>query len=240
MFSESLVESSSLLRSRNRLPALISVGLQVTVAATLIAIPMLHPEILPTAGNKLSTLAPPPTPVPPQPQVRPRVVATTSATTPTAPATAPSRATEAIRSLLNLTGPAMETPVYAASSMGNPDSALPAGLAPAAPVVSVASRPGPAKPLAVSSGVIAGLLIAPIRPQYPPIALTAHMQGTVVIQAIIAKDGRIESAHIVSGPPLLQMAALDAVRSARYHPYRLNGEPTEVETTISIIFHIGE
>lgn len=240
MFSESLVESSPLLRSRNRFPALISIGVQLTLAVTVILIPMLHPEILPTAGTKLATLAPPPTPVPPPPQVRPRVITTTSATTaPTAPATAPSHATQAFRALLNLTGQAVDTPVYAASNMGPTNPALPAGLAPAAPTVSVTPKPGPATPTRVSSGVIAGLLISPIRPDYPSIAKFSRTEGTVVIQAIISKDGHIQSAHVLSGPAMLQAAALDAVKVARYHPYQLNGEPTEVETTISIIFHLS-
>jgi len=55
----------------------------------------------------------------------------------------------------------------------------------------------------------------------------------------MSKSGRIERARVMSGPPMLQGAALDAVRSARYHPYLLNNEPTEVETTISIIFHLS-
>jgi protein TonB len=83
------------------------------------------------------------------------------------------------------------------------------------------------------------MLLAPIRPDYPIIARTTRTEGTVIIQAIIAKDGRIQSAHVLSGPPMLQSAALEAVRSARYHPYLLNGQPTEVETSISIIFHLG-
>ncbi len=240
MFSESLVESSPLIRSRNRLPALISIGLQVALVATLVLIPMLHPEVLPLAGSKLTDLAPPPAPVPPPPVVRPRVVTTTSSTAPSAPA-APSRAAEAVRSLLNLTGPAVETPVYAASNinLAPANSAIPVGLAPASPNVSVAPKPGLSHPLTVSSGVIAGMLLAPIRPDYPVIARATRTEGTVIIQAIIAKDGRIQSAHVVSGPVMLQSAALEAVRSARYHPYLLNGQLTEVETSISIIFHIG-
>jgi protein TonB len=98
-------------------------------------------------------------------------------------------------------------------------------------------RPGP--PTRISQGVSAGLLIAPIQPLYPPIAIAAHQQGTVMVQAIISKSGQIESAHVLSGPTMLQGAALDAVRRARYRPFLLNNEPTEVETTISINFHLG-
>jgi len=65
------------------------------------------------------------------------------------------------------------------------------------------------------------------------------MQGTVVVEAIISKSGVIESAHVTSGPVMLQSSALEAVRRARYRPFLLNGEPTEVATTISITFHLG-
>lgn len=239
MFSESLVESTPLLRSRSRLPALISVTAQIALVAVIIAVPMFHPEILPTGTNKLSTLAPPPNPVPPPPPARPRVVPTTSTSSPTAPST-PSHAATAMRALLTLAGTPVDTPVLAAGNIIGPaNPALPTGLVPASPHVTVSPTPKPAGLLNISSGVTAGLLLAPIRPDYPIIARTTRTEGTVVIQAIIARDGRIESAHVLSGPPLLQAAALDAVRSARYHPYLLNGQPTEVETTISIIFHLG-
>ena len=93
--------------------------------------------------------------------------------------------------------------------------------------------------MSVSSGVLAGYLIAPIHPEYPSIAKAVHVEGTVVIDAIISRTGGIESAHVLSGPPMLQRAALDAVRQARYRPFLLNGQPTEVQTTITINFRMG-
>ena len=92
----------------------------------------------------------------------------------------------------------------------------------------------------VSTGVMAGQLLQPIAPEYPMIARLSRAEGTVVVQAVISKSGRIESARVVSGPPVLQAAALQAVRAARYRPYLLNGLPTEVETTISINFRLGD
>ena len=82
------------------------------------------------------------------------------------------------------------------------------------------------------------MLIAPIRPVYPMIAKAAGVEGSVVVEAVISRDGRIESLHVVSGPPMLQNAAMDAIREARYQPYRLNGEPTEVETRITVNFRM--
>lgn len=94
-------------------------------------------------------------------------------------------------------------------------------------------------PLRVSSGVSRGLLIEPIRPVYPAIAKAAHQQGTVVVTAVIDRSGRIVNAQAVDGPLVLRDAAITAVREARYHPYLLNGQPTEVVTTISITFSMS-
>lgn len=91
----------------------------------------------------------------------------------------------------------------------------------------------------VSKGVIAGLLLSPIRPVYPPIAKTAGISGTVVVEAVISKAGAIESLHVVSGPEMLRNAALDAIRAARYQPFRLNGEPIDIQTTITVNFRLG-
>ena len=96
------------------------------------------------------------------------------------------------------------------------------------------------KSLSVSSGVMAGNLITKTLPQYPAIPRAAHIEGTVVLQATISKSGSIENLRVISGPTMLQQAAMDAVRSWRYKPYLLNGEPVEVETTINVVFNLGE
>jgi protein TonB len=74
---------------------------------------------------------------------------------------------------------------------------------------------------------------------YPPLARQARIQGTVRLQAIIAKDGTIQSLEVVSGHPLLVQSALDAVRQWRYQPTLLNGEPVEVSTTVDVIFTLS-
>jgi protein TonB len=83
------------------------------------------------------------------------------------------------------------------------------------------------------------MLLRKTVPSYPSIARAAGVQGTVNLQATISKLGTIENLRVVSGPPMLQQAALDAVKSWRYKPYLLDGEPTEVETTVSVIFSLG-
>jgi protein TonB len=74
---------------------------------------------------------------------------------------------------------------------------------------------------------------------YPAIAKAARVEGSVVVEAVISKMGTIESLRVVSGPPMLQGAAIDAIRAARYQPYRLNGEATEVQTTITVNFRMA-
>jgi periplasmic protein TonB len=83
------------------------------------------------------------------------------------------------------------------------------------------------------------MLLTPIRPVYPAIAKAAHVEGRVVIEATISQTGAIESLHVVSGPAMLQSSAIEAIRAARYQPYRLNGQATAVQTTIIVNFRIG-
>jgi periplasmic protein TonB len=105
--------------------------------------------------------------------------------------------------------------------------------------VVAAPTPQPATPRPVSSGVMSGMLLAPIQPVYPPIAKAAGVSGSVVVEAVISKSGTIESLHVASGPEMLREAALNAIRVARYRPFRLNGEPVEVLTTITVNFRLG-
>jgi protein TonB len=93
--------------------------------------------------------------------------------------------------------------------------------------------------LSISAGVAGGLLIQKTAPAYPQMAREARVSGTVVIQATISKTGEIQNLHVVSGPTMLRQPALDAVKTWRYKPYLLDGEPVEVETTVSVNFSLG-
>jgi len=91
----------------------------------------------------------------------------------------------------------------------------------------------------VSSGVAQGLLVHQVKPAYPTLAVQARIQGTVVLQAVIAKDGTVQDLRVVSGHPLLVQAALDALRLWRYKPYLLNHQPVEIDTQINVNFTLG-
>src|SRR5215831_5794373 len=83
----------------------------------------------------------------------------------------------------------------------------------------VIAKAAPPQKLRISSGVAAGLLIHQVKPQYPPLAVQARIQGTVVLQAVIGKDRRIGELRLVSGHPMLAGAAMEAVKQWRYRPY---------------------
>ena len=235
MFEDSLFESRVVSISTNkRWTALASISLQFAVAAIVIALPLLHPEALPFHEDVPKLLLPLPL-RPPVPVVHVEHASATSASITT---------TSAVRTMLipNLgaatNDPPSLAPIGAGLGMrdGIPDAIARDGAH--GPLVTLAPSPA-AGPLHVSSGVSQGMLIAPIRPIYPTIAKAAHVEGTVIVAAIISRTGTIESLHVVSGPPMLQRAAIDAIQAARYRPYHLNGMPTEVQTTITVNFRMG-
>jgi protein TonB len=78
-----------------------------------------------------------------------------------------------------------------------------------------------------------------VQPEYPAIARSAGIQGSVLLQAVISKNGTIENLRVVSGHPFLVKAAVAAVMRWRYRPYFLNGEPIEVETQITVNFTLS-
>lgn len=130
-------------------------------------------------------------------------------------------------------------PAEAAPSQSSPPGAqeTPAkSLAPAPTPSTIESKPLPLARIHVSEGVLQGLLVAQTVPTYPPLARQAHVQGMVVLDADISKDGTIESLRVISGHPMLVPAAIDAVKQWRYKPYLLNASPVPVNSKIMVNF----
>lgn len=92
--------------------------------------------------------------------------------------------------------------------------------------------------LRISPEIMERNLVHKVNPDYPPMAKIAHLQGDVVLQCSIDKEGNIEDLHAISGPPILIQAALDAVKKWKYKPLLLNGQPVKVETTITVRFRM--
>jgi protein TonB len=94
------------------------------------------------------------------------------------------------------------------------------------------------RPVRMSEPVQEARLVHRVLPEYPVLAKMARQEGTVVLRAIIGRDGRIREIEVVSGAPQFVKAATDAVAEWRYQPTLLNGEPVEVETLITVVFRL--
>lgn len=237
MFEDSLVESTGRIRTRSRLFAVGSFALQAAVLAMLILVPILYPAALPKQALSTLLVAPPPPPASaPTRQERAAHAAPVQLTGLVAPSTIPQRVM--LGNSAPPTPPGMDLNLDSHGS-GQVQGAL-SLLGSMPPAAGVAARPKASAAIRVSAGVAAGHILVPMRPAYPAIAKETHVQGTVSIEAVISKEGLVKQAHVISGPPLLVQAALDAVSRARYVPFKLNGEPVEVDTAINIVFTLGE
>src|SRR5271165_882279 len=244
MFEDSLVESGGRLKTRRGATTAISFVLQILLIGVLVLLPLIFTEALPKQQLMTFLVAPPPPPPPPPP-----------------PAATPP--VHVVKPQTELDNGQLRTPVAIPKKIEMikedepPPSAGMAGVVGGVPggvpggamggvLGSVignvpATVPKAATPqrVRVSQGVSQGLLIHKIQPQYPVLARQARVQGTVVLQALIGKDGTIQNLHVVSGHPMLTSSALEAVKQWRYKPYYLNGEPVEVETTINVVFTLS-
>jgi periplasmic protein TonB len=106
-------------------------------------------------------------------------------------------------------------------------------------IASVPKLAAPPKRIRISQGVSEGQKIYSPDPVYPSIARDARVQGVVILRAIISKTGEIQNLEIVSGHPMLAPAAIQAVKQWRYRPFLLNGEAVEVETGVTVTFHLA-
>lgn len=239
MFEESLVASQiQAVSTAKRWTMAGSIVLQTALAAILVAFPLIHPE-------KLSVHIETPLVFTPPLRRPPLVIVETQTTNQESSSTTP--VPVLMRPLIptgNRFSGAVDAPALVnADSFQGMGDAFPSALTNtgnhALAVTAAPMTPPAAKTLHVSSGVMAGRLLVPIQPVYPAIARAAHVSGIVVVEAVISKAGAIESLRVVSGPEMLRAAALEAIRAARYQPFRLNGEPTEVQTTITVNFTLG-
>ena len=98
----------------------------------------------------------------------------------------------------------------------------------------VAEKP----PQKIASGVILGHRTHYVDPEYPLLARKAKLQGPVVLSAVIDTTGKVTNLRVLSGHPLLAQSAVDAVKQWKYRPYVFEGQVVQVETTITVEFHL--
>ena len=247
MFEDSLLESGNRFKSGKRSwTTVLSFVLQAIFLCILILIPLIYTEALPKQQLMTFLVAPPPPPPPPPPPAAATPVKAVKVQTELVNGAlrTPTKIPEKIQMIKE-----EEPPPPSAGGMAGVVGGVPGGV-PGGQMGGVIGGIVASTPVAVpkvatpqrvrvSQGVTQGLLIHQVKPTYPPLARQARIQGSVVLQALISKNGSIENLHLMSGHPMLAPAAIEAVKQWRYKPYILNGEPVEVETQITVNFTLA-
>jgi periplasmic protein TonB len=217
----------------------VSATLQAVIIGILILIPLIYTEALPKGFMNTFLVAPAPPPPPPPPAAPVHVVHAPPRIIPLNKMVAPTVIPKKVE-IAHDTAPDVSAGV--AGGIGVPGGAGIGGV-----LGGIIGGPAPPPPpkvatptrVRVGGNVEAGKILEEVQPTYPAIAKAAHVQGTIVLHAIIGKDGSIQQLQYISGPAMLEPAAMSAVRQWRYKPYLLNGDPVEVDTTISVVFTLG-
>ena len=234
------IESGAKLR-RNPWVASASLGFQLLLLLAVVVIPLFHTDPLPKR-EKLTMLYLQPPPAAGGNATKLRTPTSRSTYTPTSigiptPVHEPQEAPPP---------PVATTTGVVAGVPGGVVGGVPGGMfsevlgsTHSVPVLAKTPEPTPAKRVRVASRVAEANLIHDVAPQYPAEAGRARIEGTVVLMAVIGKDGSVLDVRVESGLPVVAQAAIDAVKQWRYRPYLLNGEPVEVDSRITINFTLS-
>jgi len=242
MFEDSLIESGNRLKTKRLGTTVISFLLQVGLIGILILIPLIYTDALPKTQLMTFLVAPPPPPPPPPPAAAAVKVVKIQSEIISGQLRTPTRIPTKIQMIKEEEAP----PDLGGSGVpGGVPGGIPGGASGgviggilSSTHVDVPKVATPAR-VRVSTGVATGLLIKKVTPNYPQLAKQARIQGQVVLQAEISKDGTIQNLQLISGHPMLAPAAIEAVRQWRYKPYLLNGEPVAVETQVVVNFSLS-
>jgi protein TonB len=242
MLENSLIESGGQLKTRASRWMFVTGVLNLSILAILILIPLMYPDALPRMALTALLVAPPPPPPPPPPPSQ-KVVPVKIVSEIDSGLHAPARIPNVIKLINEEAAPSTDDGVVGMQTMDNGNStvarSLFSNLVTNTVVVPRVVPKAPTAPVMLPSRAATALIISQPDPVYPVIAKAAHVQGAVILHAFISKEGTIENLSVVSGNGMLVNAARDAVQRWRYKPYLLNGEPVEVETSITVNFVIG-
>jgi periplasmic protein TonB len=246
LFADVLLESGTPEQARRKFATGISLVLQCLTIGLLVIVPLLYTEELPKQQLLTFLIAPPPPPPPPPPAAPAAKVVRTvqSEILGGGGLRAPSRIPGKVQMIREEEAP---PPDFSSGGVvGGVPGGIPGGqlggviggIISSTANAAVIPKIAPAMPrrVVISQGVTRGLLLSKIEPVYPRLARDARVQGEVVLAAIISREGTIEHLTLVSGHPMLVPAAIEAVQKWRYRPYLLNGQPIEVESTITVTF----
>jgi protein TonB len=243
MFEDSLLESGGRLKTKRGRTTTFAIILEIALVGVMVLIPLIFTEALPKQTLFTSLIAPPPPPPPPPPPAAAvKIVKQIQTDIVNGELRTPTKIPQKVQMIKEDEAP----PVMASSGVvGGVPGGIPGGQMGGVIGGIISSTPVAVPKVAtpqrvrVSQGVSTGLLVRRVNPTYPPLARQARIQGTVVLHAVISKDGSIEGLTLISGHPMLAPAAIDAVKQWKYKPYLLNGEPVEVDTEVLVNFTLS-
>lgn len=233
MFDQLVISSAHPVRTHKSWTVTLSVIVQCMIVVVMILIPLIYTEALPKGLMSTFLVAPAPPPPPPPPAapvkiVRPKIITPQRMVAPTV----------IPKKIEMIKEEAPDIGAIGAVGVAGGTGGVAGGV-----LGGILAAPPPPKPtptrITVGGQVQAAMAISKPDPTYPAIAKAAHVQGTVILRAIIGRDGTIQQLQLVSGHPLLVNSAMDAVRQWRYRPTMLNGQAVEVDTTITVVFSLG-
>jgi protein TonB len=248
MFEQTFVQTG---KTNTTKTVILSFVVQILAIGVLVVLPLIYFQVLPSATlTSLITAPPPPPPPPPPPAAAPpKVVKVIPRQMDAGKLLVPKVIPKEIKQISE-----DEAPPSAGMGGGGVPGGVPGGVGGGVldgvlSSIPKAAPPPPPPPkkeapkqsiVNVGGRVQAAKLIRTPQPVYPQIARQARISGTVELAAIIGEDGHIQSLNVVSGHPLLRQAALDAVKQWVYQPTLLNEQPVKVNTTIDVIFTLGQ
>lgn len=244
MFEDSLLESGGRLKTKRGRTTTFAIILEIALIGVMVLMPLIFTEALPKQQLMTFLVAPPPPPPPPPPAAAPvKVVRQIQTDIVNGALRTPTKIPQKIQMIKEDEAP--PPAMASAGVVGGVPGGVPGGQMGGVIGGIISSTPVAVPKVAtpqrvrVSQGVSTGLLVRKVNPTYPPLARQARIQGTVVLHAVISKDGSIENLQLVSGHPMLAPAAIEAVKQWKYKPYLLNGEPVEVDTEVQVNFTLS-
>ena len=255
MFESAFIENVG--KTRRPWTIVVSFLGQCLLIGIAILIPLIYTDVLPrTTLTSFLVAPPPPPPPPPPPAAAPKVVKVIPRQFDAGRLMAPKAVPKEIAIIkedemppptaggVGVVGgiPGGAAGGTAGGVLGSILSNIPTAAPPPPPPPVKQEAPKPVVPqrIRVGGNVQAAKLRNQPKPVYPPLAKQARIQGTVRLNAIIAKDGSISNLQVVSGHPLLIPSAMEAVKQWVYQPTLLNGEPVEVVTVIDVNFTLSQ
>jgi protein TonB len=212
----------------------ISIAAHLGVLLMLLIVPLAADIALPLPENGLPEFI---RVVPPPPPAFAPAARRPSTSVPSDPSVAPTAAPPRIEPEMVTPGPQFDVPI-------GPPGGVPAGVGDVARIA-LPTPPPPIEPPHPTTVRVAQLpepprKIVDVRPAYPDIARNARVEGTVILESVLDTSGNVTQLRVVRSVPLLDQAALDAVRRWKYTPTVYGGRPVSVLMTITIRFTLNQ